>query len=610
MLTLTAAPAQRHNDLFTLRHLAGLHAEAMIAQLASIMEEPKSMLSEIIDACRVNNPWEVLEMKYDQILAAPDSARCFLHLFKDAMAIAKQMDNRSDLMKEIHRMVGRICMTAENRLIKYRDYESAVYAWELERKNARRKKLAFDAPRPKLAEGCWPADIYRATGIAIRYGMEVIGHKQASKTFKALLLESTIPLEELEYPDWVDSYTGVAEEREKPIAIRTTVKELDEEAAFIRDENLTWTMADFAAFQNAQRGGFNADADAIVIYDDDTDSNDKDFEFKGDYATTDEAPELRTLLRSEISALRKKIEKTFAVYQLSCEDLSDALDETRNSVIHSSEATTLMRMLKSQASHFLPQDVAAVALEFQSEFCWTMEELNRVRVANMGLGDWIEAAGENFLEQFQDASPNWAEITQEEIDLYSEDTVFAQALAYAPKSLRDQVLALIEENKVDVAKHHFWNVASTLRTRTPGDHPLFIAGSVRAAIVGTQTHEGLIAAGWEAFRSGTCYEGNQAYHNARSKGASHPEAMKAFWRLYNLKFPRQVKILKPFTDGLLLEGGRKVDWHVAALKLLGNELDLDANFAKRLYDVLAAKNVGIEFTNALAAKYAFKVVMS
>lgn len=60
----------------------------------------------------------------------------------------------------------------------------------------------------------------------------------------------------------------------------------------------------------------------------------------------------------------------------------------------------------------------------------------------------------------------------------------------------------------------------------------------------------------------------------------------------------------------MAEGGGKVDWHVDTLKLLGNELELDANFAKRLYDVLAAQSVGIGFTSALAVKFAFKVVLS
>lgn len=609
MLTLSLAPAQRFSDLFTLRHLAGLRAEAIIKDLSVIMEEPKSMLSSIIDATRFSNPWEVMEARYDQIIAAPDSARCLLHLLKDAENVRRSVGDRSDIAKELNLMVSRICMTAENRLGKYRDYEAATFAWDAARKRARKMRLPFDQPRPQLAEGCWPADIYRAFGIAIRFGMEVVRNPQAAKTYKSLVLESTLPVEEMESPEWVDSYTGEAEEREKPVTIRATFADWEEEAAFIQDDQLNWTRADFLAFQNAQRGGFNEDADAIQVFDDDTDSMDKDFEFKGDFSTTDEAPELRTLLRQEISALRKKIESLFETYQLACDDLSDAVDEVRRSVTASPEATTLMRMLKAQAGHFLPQDVAAVVLEFQSELCWSMEDLNQIRVANMGLGDWIEAAGESFLEQFQDASPNWTEISQEEIDLYSDDTVLAQALAYAPKSLRETFAEMMRQGKPEIARAHFWHFASTLRARTPGEHPLFIAGSVRAAILGTQTAEGQIAAGWEAFRSGTCYEGNVAYHEARSRGLTHPEAMKAFWKLYNLKFPRQVKILKPFTDGLLLEGGRKVDWHVATLKLLANELDLDAPMVQRLIDALAIRNLGSDFTNALAAKFNLQSVL-
>jgi hypothetical protein len=608
MFTLAQAPARPFSDIFTMRYLEALHIDNRIDALRTRMTEPQSMLSNIIDACRANNPWEVMESRYEQIIAAPDSAKCLLHLLKDAENVRRSVGDRSDIAKELNLMVGRICMTAENRLNRYRDYEAATYAWETARKRARKLRASFDQPRPKLTEGCWPADIYRAFGPAIHFGMQV-GNPQAAKTYKSLVLESTLPVDELENPDWVDPYTGESEKREKPIAIRATFADWEEEAAFIQDEQLNWTQEDFVAFQNAQRGGFNADADAAPVLFDETDTIEKEFQFTGDWSTTEEAAELRSLLRQEIAALRKKIEATFATYQVAAAltegDLSDAIRETHTTVISSAEAKRLMRMLKAQASSRTPQDVAAVALEFQSEFCWSVEDLNQIRVNNMGLGDWIEMVGEDFLDQFQDASPNWEEISQEEIDLYSDDTVFVQAFAYAPQKIREATMAISDTNK---ALAYFWNAVSNWRSRTPGDHPLFIAGTMNAAIAGTTTHDGQIAAGWEAFRSGTCPEGNKAYHTARANGVPHSQAMRAFWQLYNQKFPKQVKILKPFTDGLLLEGGRKVNWHVAALKLAADELAIDKDDARRLHDALVARSVGSEFTSALVSKFSLSAI--
>lgn len=61
--------------------------------------------------------------------------------------------------------------------------------------------------------------------------------------------------------------------------------------------------------------------------------------------------------------------------------------------------------------------------------------------------------------------------------------------------------------------------------------------------------------------------------------------------------------MKPFTDGLLLEGGRKINWHVAALKLMADELEINADLAERLRKALAEKGVGDEFISALSTKF-------
>jgi hypothetical protein len=651
IFTLSRAPARNWViDRIFRRLWEGLQAERWIVANQLPASEHQTLLAKVQtivlgsnpDTQTKANPWEVLDDLKAQIASAPDSAVVLEFLVKDAWDTQQKASSRpemaliaSSISAEIARMSATICQMASTRLLAYTQYERACQDWDRARKDARRKGRTFTERRPSLTEGCWPADIYRAYGRPIRFLSEKVGQADAKRLYRQLVLESTLPVEEMESPEWLDSYTGVAEAREQPVTIRSDYG-LEEEIAFIQDENLSWTADDYRAHLNAQRGGFNADADEIALLDDETDSVEKDFSFKGDWSTTEGAGELRTLLREEIFALRERVENCFANHQLLEDSLEEAIQETQSAVRTSPESARLLRMLQAQAGQHLPQDVAAVALEFQSELCWTMEDLATIQIGTMNLARWIELMGDDFLEQFQDGSPQWSEISQVEVDAFADDTIFAQALVNAPRSLQEvyrraksgdpklaeeafqsamgEVEGLVsramaraqaEEIKGEAlqriatgakdkatrraeaikksalagdeapARQAFWRYAAKTPTKVPGNHPAFIYAALQAAASGTLSQDGQIAAGWEAYRECVCPEGNRKYHEARAAGASHKDAMSGFWKLFNLKFPRKEQIRKPVTTGLVLDSGRTVSWppdHLADQRQTGRRV--------------------------------------
>ena len=137
-------------------------------------------------------------------------------------------------------------------------------------------------------------------------------------------------------------------------------------------------------------------------------------------------------------------------------------------------------------------------------------------------------------------------------------------------------------------------------------HPAFMKGYLTAMvnakdITSTDSngnyHNTATEAGWDTWREWKSPEGNKAYHAARFKGKNAKEAMKAFWQIVNL--PKIVGIRK---DGLTIQSGdkqRQINWHIAVLKVKGNELSLSSDDRSRLKDLLVAHKMGGELVAVL-----------
>jgi len=132
-------------------------------------------------------------------------------------------------------------------------------------------------------------------------------------------------------------------------------------------------------------------------------------------------------------------------------------------------------------------------------------------------------------------------------------------------------------------------------------HPEYIKGYFRAAFTSMSgDRNAYIAAGWESYRQFKSPEGNLAYHKALT-GSTPKEAMKAFWAVANKaeRVKKEGKIVGISSQGLTLSSGRKVDFHVAALKYKAKELCLTPEEVYRLRDMLVGKEWGKELSAQL-----------
>jgi hypothetical protein len=97
-----------------------------------------------------------------------------------------------------------------------------------------------------------PADVYRKFGQAVCYITRTGNIPRAGKLWKRYLLAQSLPISELDSPDFLDQYTGEVLPFEKMVRYnRTSTIRCD-----VADE-LGWSDDDLKAFQSAQEG-FNA----------------------------------------------------------------------------------------------------------------------------------------------------------------------------------------------------------------------------------------------------------------------------------------------------------------------------------------------------------------
>jgi hypothetical protein len=89
-----------------------------------------------------------------------------------------------------------------------------------------------------------------------------------------------------------------------------------------------------------------------------------------------------------------------------------------------------------------------------------------------------------------------------------------------------------------------------------------------------------------------------AYLEAISAGATIKDANAAAWKAWKARKVSIKSINGHF--GLNLDGGRKVDWGIATMKLRNNEFAIDQDIATRLFKKLGEMGIRNSFTNELA----------
>jgi hypothetical protein len=279
--------------------------------------------------------WRILDGHWAEIVALPCSAMIMRELLKGVetyrqnFALLHKFGPELDApWRRMYAMIEKIARAAEVELDAYDELER-------QRHEAKRKRQKFTADY----KGKRPADIYRRYGLALRYAVEFLGSFRAKRALNALMLSVTIPVDELENPAWVDSYTGegdpdyeflrvrelktdygsgadaVSSDGNLPVVVADLIENLGGQKKDFQDtlQRMGMTLNDYwKQFLEAQRSGFTmAPEIGEQAFDDDTDSIEKDFEFKADLMVDQGTVDIiKSRMEKELRTVKELMEQT------------------------------------------------------------------------------------------------------------------------------------------------------------------------------------------------------------------------------------------------------------------------------------------------------------
>lgn len=273
--------------------------------------------------------WQMMEDLWAEIIAHPASGMILKELlygeeyFRVNYAMYGGLNPQVDVLwQQMYLMIKTIADAATAELALY---EALVAEEEAAEKRGEKVTISLRGKRP--------ADIYRRYGAALLYATQNLGSFQAKEALNGLRLSVTIPEDELLAPAWVDGYTGAVEQDYEILRVR------DHTADLSSDGNLPATLADlmenlgdagresfgenlkslgmdlsdyWRQFIQAQRSGFTmAPEPEETAFDDDTDSIEKDFEFKADLTKDNAAVDaIRKACEIELRGVRELMSLT------------------------------------------------------------------------------------------------------------------------------------------------------------------------------------------------------------------------------------------------------------------------------------------------------------
>lgn len=476
-------------------------------------------------------------------------------------------------------------------------------------------------------EALKPAAIYRKFALPLRYVISKgFGNEDARMTLQDLLEEQSMPLDELDNPDWVDPYTGEFDGEAEPFMSMKPEVFVQNYIGPITYREYLLEIVQPASMQASE--GFDNDADEIEVFADETDVikpmfmlMQEDLTRSADFGHLKQegysvAQALRETIDSAISvqqyiaslelmnkvkgyvsdanleaacldiivenklkfsstALREDIQSRFPKFitKLQCE----LWEKARNSIRISYDFTAYLEWLQdlSDRGETLP-DIGLLFLDFQHGMCYMEEDAAQVSLTGTysTLFDFLEDNGEELLECKKDPGIGIYETPLYKIEGFTQNTLFKVAAK-----------CVINESK-------------------PLNHPAYVTAHLRAAcelrVIKDKSGDKCKAAGYEAFRMSISETANQVYHQALKEGEAFSSAMRKFWIQVNRERNAvSVKSIRAGGEGLVLSTDRVIDWKVAVTKWNNKELSISDDQRTRLRAKLEQLGFGQQFSQLL-----------
>lgn len=416
-----------------------------------------------------------------------------------------------------------------------------------------------------------PADLYRKWAKRLRE----LASPEAKELLREIQLETTVPYNELESPDWIDSYTGdiISDDNcwncnqpvpvgmnKCPVCEHVQISEL--KSADLPDWThfLVTRMPDAYKDEESAEKAIKASAQWVGVEEEIYILEDRGYEpptFSESIFTTDELDFMRDEIEPLAEALRRRIHYSV--------QLSGTQEMIQERVRGSLEAKNYLQMCQNMIDRGeVEQDVFMLIRPFTHSYGFLEEDWATIKIkdnARHNLYEWA-VDFEDLINYSEEASPLAHTYTSEN-----------EIRDIAEKFLEE----LVDQIPVDGDRTPF----------APGLNPIlrsrhYVEGFLRAQI-NESPNPSLEA--WSHWRRKTSPEGSLAYEQVLKKTSNRKQAMSAFWR-EAIKagdvMPKPKQIESVFKNGLKLKGGRKVSWSTA-IKIAQSE-----GFAKpeRLVEIL------------------------
>jgi len=200
------------------------------------------------------------------------------------------------------------------------------------------------------------------------------------------------------------------------------------------------------------------------------------------------------------------------------------------------------------------------------------------------LRSWINLFYEELCEHMDACGPaeDWFELTDQEI-------------AEIGEHMLDEYLASIPTE----GDHSPFNINRDPRTRSR----YFVQGYIQGVIDGLPSKGDytVLDMAWDTWRSSICPEGQQEFLRLRQQGASRLQAMRGFYKVTEQKGiilpvkPKKIKAIR--STGLVLTNGKFVNWRIASKIAHEEGFSLSNEDKKRLLTILNEKGWGQGFAS-------------
>ena len=509
------------------------------------------------------NPWEAFEFGFDDMQKSPSCSDGLVVLFMDAYAIHSQ---------------AKALMASNIRSNMVSMAKATVEAVER------------DMGAQRDVTGKRPADTYRRWAKALRWIIKHELHQPAFRVLREMILDQSLPIAELDAPEWIDPYTC---EVDMQISDRVTVKNIETEDV---------TLETQAAMHSE---GFDSDDGmetelyhtAAMTAESEWDVREPMWmEMQNDLRPSDETRAISgddaiIKFRSAMKRAVREMNKNGVM------DVEDAVRESMHAPImivdqntgemfpgSNSQADLAVKALTRLARTHDPKDIATVYIGLEHNFGFYETDAARIHIQGSlnTLEQWLDVFGDELMESFTNDS-----------------------LGSKPYNEHEEVVRFANETLLNIVEQARKDIEGKVRPNV-FHHPVFIEGFLRAMSEGSATtykdtdgkwRSSGVKAGWENWMRNFNASAFQAYLSTRRDGKDFEKSKSAFWTA-----TKQSKKVDTITGlmldtekvpcGLVLGSGRKIDWKIFGMKLEGNELTITDEQRTKLQPIL--KKIGLE----------------